>query len=866
VLPDAAPAPVAVGEQTTSPARPEVRGKALYLRGEKLIVRGVTYGPFDSAPGGGFDSRTAERDFAGMVAAGINAIRLYIPPERWLLDLAGHHGLLVMVGVPWEQHIAFLDTGAAAAIERDVRGVVRACADHPAVLCYAIGNEIPASIVRWHGRRRVERFLARLCRAAREEDPGALVTYVNFPSTEYLRLPDVDFLSFNVYLERRELLERYLARLQNLADDRPLLLAEIGLDSRRNGQEQQASTLEWQLQASAGAGCAGAFVFAWTDQWHRGGYEILDWDFGIVTREREPKLALRTVSRAFSHPQPQTGVTSPSFSVVVCTYNGSASLRECLRGVLALRYPHYEVIVVCDGCSDDSAAIASAHEGVRVIETPNRGLAAARNTGLQAARGEIIAYIDDDAVPDPDWLAHLAATFASGPYAAAGGPNVLPPGSSAVAQCVANAPGGPTHVLLSDRDAEHIPGCNMAIRAAALREIGGFDTQFRAAGDDVDVCWRLLDHGRRIGFSPGAVVCHHRRATVSGYLRQQRGYGKAEALLERKHPEKYSPSGHVDWAGQLYGNGAAQHRGGWRWRVYYGGWGTAPYQSIYGPRRGLLESLPLMPEWYLAIALLALVAAGGAAWRPLLVALPLLAAALIAVIADAALGAARARFAPQPGTLRMRVITGVLYLLQPVARLYGRVRHGLTPWRRRGPRVPVLPLPRNYRFWCEEWQPTEERVRAVMRALGNAGSVVTSGGDWDRWDLQVRGGLPGGARVRLAIEEHGAGCQLVRARSWPRARWAPLALWAILAALALSAALSGELAVAIALAAVWGALTLRMLYAFALASGAIRNALEQTFAPHPRGRQVLGAIAPGRPLPAAARRRPRRPGVRDAAR
>jgi hypothetical protein len=214
----------------------------------------------------------------------------------------------------------------------------------------------------------------------------------------------------------------------------------------------------------------------------------------------------------------------------------------------------------------------------------------------------------------------------------------------------------------------------------------------------------------------------------------------------------------------------------------------------------------------------------------------------------------------------MRVITGVLYLLQPVARLYGRVRHGLTPWRRRGPRVPVLPLPRNYRFWCEEWQPTEERVRAVMRALGNAGSVVTSGGDWDRWDLQVRGGLPGGARVRLAIEEHGAGCQLVRARSWPRARWAPLALWAILAALALSAALSGELAVAIALAAVWGALTLRMLYAFALASGAIRNALEQTFAPHPRGRQVLGAIAPGRPLPAAARRRPRRPGVRDAAR
>src|SRR2546421_7729259 len=84
--------------------------------------------------------------------------------------------------------------------------------------------EIPSSIVRWHGRKRTERFLGRLCRAAKEEDPGALVTYVNFPSTEYLSLPSFDFMSFNVYLEHQPLLERYLARLQNLADDRPLVL------------------------------------------------------------------------------------------------------------------------------------------------------------------------------------------------------------------------------------------------------------------------------------------------------------------------------------------------------------------------------------------------------------------------------------------------------------------------------------------------------------------------------------------------------------------------------------------------------------------------------------------------------------------
>jgi O-antigen biosynthesis protein len=845
--------------------RPSVRGKSLFLGDEKLIVRGVTYGPFGSGADAGFDPDVAASDFARMVEAGVNAVRLYTPPERWLLDLAHRHGLWVMVGVPWEQHIAFLDTGAAAAIEGSVRAAVRECAGHPAILCYAVGNEIPASIVRWHGRGRIERFLARLCRAAREEDPGALITYVNFPSTEYLRLADFDFLSFNVYLERREPLERYLARLQNLADDRPLLLTEIGLDSRRNGEAQQARMLTWQLEASAQAGCAGAFVFAWTDEWHRGGFAIEDWDFGLTTREREPKLALDAVTEAFGRAPGAIVPEPPSMSVVICTHNGAATLRQCLGGVCALRYPDYEVIVVCDGCSDGSHAIAREHEGVKVIDTPKQGLAAARNTGLAAARGEIIAYLDDDAIPDADWLSHLAATFASGPYAAVGGPNVLPPGSGTVAQCVANAPGGPAHVLLSDRDAEHVPGCNLAIRVGALEEIGGFDSQFRAAGDDVDVCWRLLDGGRRIGFSPGAVVWHHRRATLSGYLRQQRGYGKAEALLERKHPDKYSASGHVDWAGQLYGNGAAQHRGGWRWRVYYGGWGTAAYQSIYGPRRGLLESMPLMPEWYLAIAVLGVLSAAGAAWRPLLLALPLLGAALVAVIADAALGAGRARFAPQRGIWRLRLLTAALYIAQPLARLYGRTRHGLTPWRRRGPRLPAFPWPRNHSSWCEQWAGTEERVRALVRTLGGLGAVVRSGGDWDRWDLQVRGGLVGGARLRLAIEEHGAGRQLVRVRTWPRVERGALALWVLLVALAGLAAASGGSAATIALTTVAVAYGARVLYECGLASAAVRQALAHAFAP-----QVLGGPAVARPIAPLARRRrephPRRASVRDPAR
>ena len=84
-------------------------------------------------------------------------------------------------------------------------------------------------------------------------------------------------------------------------------------------------------------------------------------------------------------------------------------------------------------------------------------------------------------------------------------------------------------MLLDDVEAEHIPGCNMAFRREALEEIGGFDPVYRAAGDDVDVCWRLQKLGHRIGWSPAAMVWHFRRNTVKDYLNQQRGYGKAEA-------------------------------------------------------------------------------------------------------------------------------------------------------------------------------------------------------------------------------------------------------------------------------------------------------------------------------------------------
>ncbi len=125
---------------------------------------------------------------------------------------------------------------------------------------------------------------------------------------------------------------------------------------------------------------------------------------------------------------------------------------------------------------------------VKLIQTENHGLSSARNVGASAASGEIVAYIDDDAWPDVHWLSYLAMAFASGDYAGVGGPNIAPPSDGNVADCVANAPGGPIHVLLTDDIAEHVPGFNMAFRRSALKAVGGFDPTFRVAGDDVDLC------------------------------------------------------------------------------------------------------------------------------------------------------------------------------------------------------------------------------------------------------------------------------------------------------------------------------------------------------------------------------------------
>src|SRR3989442_11242214 len=139
---------------------------------------------------------------------------------------------------------------------------------------FALGNEIPPGVVRWHGRMRVERFLRNLYEDAKETAPNSLFTYVNFPPTEFLDLSFFDVCAFNVYLHHAPELRSYLARLQHIAGQKPLLLAETGCDSAREGEAGQAAVPSMHLNPAFEEGACGDKPLASNDAWRRAGVTV----------------------------------------------------------------------------------------------------------------------------------------------------------------------------------------------------------------------------------------------------------------------------------------------------------------------------------------------------------------------------------------------------------------------------------------------------------------------------------------------------------------------------------------------------------------------------------------------------------------
>ena len=268
-------------------------------------------------------------------------------------------------------------------------------------------------------------------------------------------------------------------------------------------------------------------------------------------------------------------------------YNAQNYIAQSIDSVLKQNYRHLEVIVIDDGSKDGTHLIAEKYQ-VRLIRVPNGGLSKARNIGIEAARGEIIAFTDSDAYVDRDWLYYMVCALEEQNAAAVGGPNLSPPEDGFVAQCVDQSPGNPTCVLVDNERAEHIPGCNMAFRKEAFHRAGKFDVQHRAAGDDVDLCWRLLLTEQKIVYHPSALVWHHRRSSVQGYWRQQKGYGFAEAHLQRRYPGRFNFFGYPVWGGGVYDSVHSHLRQQglpfvFRPRIYHGFFCGAQFQSLYQP-------------------------------------------------------------------------------------------------------------------------------------------------------------------------------------------------------------------------------------------------------------------------------------------
>ncbi len=749
-------------------ARPVAAGKYFRRGGRRWDFHGLTYGPFEG-PDGLPGPDQVERDLEMIAAWGANTLRLFLPPPGWFLDACARRGLGVAAGVAWTDHVDFLSSKASRReAARAVRETARRLATRPEVTALFVGNEIQAPLVRWLGPRRVLAFLEELIDTARQEAPDLLLAYANYPTTEFLQPGNADFTAFNVYLESEDAFDRYTARLQNIAGDAPLVISEFGVDAKALGADRQAEILAWQRRVCQERGVAGNFLFAFTDEWHRGGDRVTGWEFGLTEASRAPRRAWTELAGGLPPVESLLPPDPPRVSVIVCTRNGARTLPECLDSLAALEYPNYETLVVDDGSTQDIAGIAARYPGVRYLRQEPAGLSVARNAGATAATGELLAYTDDDCVVDPAWLIHLTRPFLQPGTGAAGGPNIPPPAQNPAQACVIAAPGGPAHVLVTDTAAEHIPGCNMAIRRSLVMALKGFRPEYHAAGDDVDFCWRLLERGDGIAYTAAAMVWHYRRFTVRAYLRQQAGYGKAEALLTSRHRGKFGPLGGARWRGVVY-QPALRRLSHYSSHIYSGVFGSAAYQTIYGsPACGVTWLFTGFPWWLLTLAV-----AAGAWWLPVLLwlAVPMAAAPLALTL----LQAFRLPLARPWRSTRARLLLWFLLLAQPVTRGWTRflwsVRLGHYPG---GPWLPRLgdgpPRRGLYKrvaavdLWSDDGGDRNRLLEALMASLRASGLPVTTDDGWRDWDLETTSGRWWRVRLSSVTEYHGGGRCLTRVR------------------------------------------------------------------------------------------------------
>jgi hypothetical protein len=307
-----------------------------------------------------------------------------------------------------------------------------------------------------------------------------------------------------------------------------------------------------------------------------------------------------------------------------------------------------------------------------------------------------------------------------------------------------------------------------------------------------------------ITFAPSAFVWHHRRQGPKAYLRQQAGYGEAEALLRFKHPDKFNGRGDGIWRGVMYSAGMPGVRLGAP-IIYSGTFASGPFQCIYQPGPAHWAMLPTTLEWHLLTLLSVIVALfWPLAWG--LVALTWAASLLAAGLQAAQVRLARAH----DGLLSRAVIFGLCYA-QPLVRSWHRYRTRLL-----SAQVPektgeissgqslrlLLSGRRTLAFWTSHGRERIDLLAEVNAYLSKKrwGSMIGSG--WTDWDLEIDCHPGTVVRVQTVQENHGGADRLIRVkfRVRPRPFVAPLYSMLLLVSLALSIESAWALAVTAVLA------------------------------------------------------------------
>ncbi len=231
--------------------------------------------------------------------------------------------------------------------------------------------------------------------------------------------------------------------------------------------------------------------------------------------------------------------STPDISIIIPAYNCEKTIQKCLESLIVQNYPSYEIIIVDDGSTDSTANICAGYETVKLIQTTNGGPSRARNIGVKAAKGDIVAFTDSDCIIHHDWIKELQKGFSSDDVVSVGGNQISPTDETPFGKCVQDTFSMlgfatsymKTHTTLTVTS--HNPSCNSSYRKSVFEKIGGFD-QSLWPGEDVDLDHRLNRLGFTLIRNTKAIVQHYRPQTLSELSKMMKRYGgSAYHLLKR---------------------------------------------------------------------------------------------------------------------------------------------------------------------------------------------------------------------------------------------------------------------------------------------------------------------------------------------